>query len=199
MSIGRDSYLTNAAEDRENAERERALERRLEAVAEQRTRVLQLEADVVELTKEYEVQERIVHDRRRAVDERLARQREDAVNSDERLRSRLGQLRADKDKYEAQLLDIESGWRRLEDAITAHDANFDAEQRRLQQAIKDGDEAIEHMRNRQRQLNDREQEVESRRRQLHYRGQKLRDMDRTAAERLQAEINEREAMLLAPA
>lgn len=193
----------NAAESRRQQLLERAITERRASVQQRQHRVqsetqqaLQLEAAVVELSKDVEVRARGVDELQRSVEERMQRLGQRERDTDGERAAEADRSRAEEQRRETQQLDIEAAWHRLEEAVTAADVRHAAEMTRLRKSLQQADERDAVLREKQRHLVAREHEVEARRRRLQQRADRLHGAERAAIDRMKAELAERETLLL---
>eukprot|EP00672_Neobodo_designis_P026457 CAMPEP_0174839220 /NCGR_PEP_ID=MMETSP1114-20130205/7904_1 /TAXON_ID=312471 /ORGANISM="Neobodo designis, Strain CCAP 1951/1" /LENGTH=187 /DNA_ID=CAMNT_0016073341 /DNA_START=40 /DNA_END=600 /DNA_ORIENTATION=- len=157
-------------------------------VGAKRQRVLQLEAEAVELQKRLSVTSRVAADRRAEAEQATTELREREVDADRRHAERLRALRDSRDELEAQQARLEDGWRALEDAISAADGRVDAERHRLRDALAAADTREAALRENQRALAARERDLAARRRRLQFRAEQLRRLDSARLAALRAEL-----------
>jgi hypothetical protein len=182
-------------QERKVEERRRAIAQRREQLADEQRRALQAEADAIDLTKELESLELALSERRRVVEARLlALNREEDSIVQLELRA-TEELRAAQEKHGNAQLELDAGWRRIEEALAAHDAHVTAEQARVRRQLADADARHTALREKQRQILDRESAVASRERALDLIATTMQGLDRLALERMAAELKQREELL----
>jgi chromosome segregation ATPase len=182
-------------QERKVEERRRALAQRKEQLSDEQRRALQAEAEAIELTKEIEGLELALAERRRVVESRLGhlnREEDGIVQLEARAQD---ELRAAQEKHGNAQLELDAGWRRLEEAIAAHDSHVTAEQARIRRLLAEADTRHNALREKQRQLLDRESAVASRERALDLIAATMTSLDRLALERMQSELKQREELL----
>jgi hypothetical protein len=183
------------AQERKCDERKRAALKRRDDLADEQRRALQAEAETMEITKEIETLELGLKERRRQIEARLG-----GLNRDEEgivlIEARaVEDLRSAEEKHQNALLEIEAGDRRIQEAIQAHEAHVTAEQARIRRMIAEAETRHTALREKQRQLLDRESAVAARERQLDLSAATVRSLDKQALERMTQELKQREELL----
>ena len=182
-------------QERKVEERKRNVAQRKDQLADEQRRALQAEAETIELTKEIETLELNLAERRRVIESRLQNlnREEDAVNQME-MRAQ-EDLRNAQEKHGNAGLEIDAGWTRLNEAEKASEAHVAAEQTRLRRLIAEADNRHNALREKQRQIVDRESGVASRERGLDLIAAQMQSFDRLALERMRSELKQREELL----
>ena len=182
-------------QERKVAERRRAIAQRKEHLADEQRRALQAEAESIELTKEIEGLELALAERRRVIESRLANlnREEDSIAQLEAHGQ--DELRAAQDKHGNAQLELDAGWKRIDEAVAAHESHVAADQARMRRALAEADARHNALREKQRQILDRESAVASRERHLDLAAATIQSLDRLALERMQSEMKQREELL----
>jgi hypothetical protein len=160
-----------------------------------RQKVLQLEALALELSKQVEVGERYVRQRRSEMDDSVAGLHEKRVAHEKRHTARLRELREIVEHEEVHQAALEDEWRLLEDAITSNDFHVDSERQRLRDLLAQADARDAVIREQQRALTARERDIEARRRVMTHKAERLRALDSHFLAALHAQLREREALI----
>jgi hypothetical protein len=172
-----------------------ALRLREERVAAEQAKALEVEAEILELSKDADVKGRLVSEQQIALDDRISRVT--AREAETAARSR--RFAADHEKAssqnQAQQREVEVGWRRLEEAIVAHETAFASEQGRLRRQFVAAEDRDAIQREKERALAEQEQDVSARQRQSMFHSAQVRDIERSVMERMQSELNDREMLL----
>lgn len=183
------------AQERKVDERKRAVVKRKDDLADEQRRALQAEAETMEVAKEIETLELALKERRRHIEGRLAalNREEEAVTLIEA--RAVDDMRAAEEKHQNALLEIEAGDRRIQEAIAAHEAHVTAEQARVRRQVAEAEGRHTALREKQRQILDREGALASRERQLDLSAATVRSLDKQALERMMQELKQREELL----
>jgi hypothetical protein len=175
-------------------DKKRSIAKKRDDLADENRRALQAEAETIELTKELEVLELQLADHRRQIEARLLHlnREEDSIVALE-LRAN-EDLRTSQEKHGNAQLELDAGWRRIDEAVQAHDSHVAAEQARIRRMLHDSEHRYTALKEKQRHIVDRETAVASRERGLDMCAATLRDFDRQALDRMQNELRSREEL-----
>ena len=177
------------------ARRQAAVQQRRERIRDDAAMVLQAEASLVQLQQENDSTDRLLNTKEIQLEERqlaLERKEQELIGTEYKIED---DVRESSEYHNTLTFDLEEKRRALEEASRIAEDQHNMEMARLRKLQRELDDRDAMVRERHREVTEKEQGLFSRERRIETRKLLLRDLSKNALERLVAELKEREALM----